>query len=413
MNRRQLLATAGVAGLAGCLSVLPGSCPDKYEWCHSVAASVSAVSQGVVFGIEANPSEDGGVFANQSEDGSVFALDRETGERQWDYGQGDGYEWFDHLYATDAIYVIRGDDHFGGEIHALNYDGTERWETRHGRVTDVQLTPEFAYIGDGGMSTGVRIFRKTDGEQSWRYNLTEDRGWDDYGTPQITLTNELLYIDGEELLAVDVNDHTIEWTYGDGHGHIRVGAIIEGVAYVSTSGGIAAVAAGEEHWSVDGEAFSMLVATTDAILVRSQETGVVRAFDLETGEERWQSEPIAPGEQVRTAQYETVLSLLTESWNPDREEFRLFALGLSEGDLRWERTADDRILKISTEGPTQGHEVYISSDKNRLERIDSDGQVTWSETVEGPMRRGALLVDEGIVVGTDQGVYALDTPVGH
>lgn len=403
MNRRQLLATTGVAGLGGCLSISPDTSADKYEWCHSVSANVWALSQGLVLGIE----------DHRTEDGSVFALDSETGERQWDYGQGDGYEGFRQIHAGEIIYATRETDYEGGGIHAVDYDGTPLWDTSEGWIHDTQQTTDSLYIAEDWYSPQVRILGKTDGQLFWRLGLTSGRGWGTDTSPRLTLTNERLYIDGEELIAVNLEDHRIEWACKNDHNYVRVRAVIDDIACVSISGGIAAVADGEELWSVEGEDISVVASTSDTIFVRTEENGIVRAVDPETGEERWQSNPFAPGDGIRTAHLETAHHepVLYSFVGGGRDgTTRLFALGLSEGTLRWDRAVDSFTFEINTTDTTQGHEVYITSDENQIERLNPDGQVTWSETVEEATEGSwnELLVDDLVIVGTDTGVYALD-----
>lgn len=441
MRRRQLLATTGVCclgGIAGCLGddegVEPpeddqeadppkdgeeadqpeddgGDCPDKYEWCYSVAADVSAVTQGLLLGIEEFDGGPPGVEPEDPQeldedfDGGVFALDIETGDEQWTYGAektGEGYEMFHDFYVDDQIYALWRTDGMSGEIHALTREGEQNWVAGTGRaVQEIETTPDVMYISTWG--TGVGAYEKSSGERRWQYS----QGNDNIGGENIALDDGMLYAVDPELQALDPSDGSVTWAYGSEFDRVRSGIVADSVAYVgwmdgTGMDGIAAVVEGEERWRAEAYQPDILAVLSDLVLAQS-ESAVLQAFDRETGGERWRCElPDANLRQIAHGDT-TVYLLLAKS----SDESRLMAVDLSDGEVKWNRDGQ-RVLRLTSDGQTTGHELYTARDETTLERLTPDGEVTWSESVEGPIQPGQLFVDDLIVAGTEEGAYALD-----
>ena len=354
---------------------------------------VDAVAHGAVFGRED--------FMADGAEGGVFALEVETGAHRWTYGETGGYTTYTSPAVADAVYVGRGDDAIGsgtGELYALEFDGEERWIRDVGSVySRPRVVDDTVYVAsDDGI---VRAFETADGELSWR---SEDLR---SAYPDLTIAtvhDDVVYVATAGLVGLDREDGSERWTYGTGDDRIRDATVVDGVAYLSTRDGVAAVVDGEERWHVEFESNAFVQAVEDDRVFVGHEWDL-HALDAADGEERWVLEDL---EGMRVAVHGNVVYVGDD---------RLRAIEAVDGSERWRTTVRDRTPVESIvvaddpndeNGADGEHEVYVHTGDSRLHRFEPDGEETWTETVEGKIRN--YLVDRSVFVGTMEGIYALD-----
>lgn len=414
MQRRALLAvigagTLGVAGVAGCLNAedsdvdagtesTPGtegsdgesdddggsdgeSTSESSEWVHGIAGSVSTVVDGRVVGHE--------LFADEDADGGVFALDAETGDHEWTYGETDGYHTFTDLAVDDAIYVGYGDDAVGsgsGETIAVEFDGEQRWAQNTGSVySRPRLDDEALYVGDD--AGAVSAFDRESGSERWSTDNLRD------STPEsvdVEAVEDVVYATTDRLLlGLDREDGSVRWKYEEPNSRMRYPAVADGVAYVSTAEGVAAVVDGEEQWTATFETGAGVGAVADDRVVVSHGNGV-DVLDAD-GNERWTRDDV--GRRIVTV-HDGVLYAGEE---------RLHAFDLSDGRGRWHVDAEPGFEFESLRFADDG--TVFAQGGRRIARLDSTGDVRWHETFADRIR--GYVVDDVVFVGTDAAVHAV------
>lgn len=97
----------------------------------------------------------------------------------------------------------------------------------------------------------------------------------------VAAVDDLVSVAAGRLLALERDDGSVRWTYGDEDGRIRSATVVDGVASVATREGVAAVAGGEERWS---RAFDSNAWLRDVALV--EHGNDVHALDADDGDER-------------------------------------------------------------------------------------------------------------------------------
>lgn len=405
MDRRAVLRALGAAGAvgvsagSGCLGALagePGGFGGENEWRYDVGGRLDAVAEGRVLGREDWDDDDA--------DGAVFALDAETGRQQWTYGQSGPYSTYTDLTVTDGIYVGFGDDAIGsgdGDVHALAFDGTERWTREVGSVYErPRVRDGVCYAGSD--DAVVRALDTGDGDVLW---ATDVDGTD----PDVLAVDDVVYVAGASFLGLDRADGSVRWRYSVGDEYVRRAVVDDGVAYVNASDRLAALDGGTERWSVELDGW--FEAAESGYLFVDHEGGL-SAFAADTGERVWS----LAVEEPRVAAADGVVYVGGDE---------LVAVAVDDWTERWRAGLDG----ATAEGVTVGaggeaeRSVYVQAGDSRLLGFDAGGDRRFDATVEGSI--SSVLVDDraaddpaepGVFVGTDDYVYALDpaerTPTG-
>lgn len=402
MHRRRFLgglSAAALGGLAGCVAGLGGGI-DRSTWESDHIGYVTTVSDGLVIGREDPAAHDGG----------IFALDQETGELAWSFGESWGLSSYAKPVVSDAVYTaIRGDvvASDAGEFHAINLDGSERWTQPIGSVFSRPIPTEngvYVVANDGI----VRRLDPSEGTATWETPVAEEP----MSVELIAVTNTV-YVRSDRIHAIDPADGDVRWTH-EPEVDLRSGAhFTDDTIVVRDDEGFAAISDGDERWRVDydelgqgdwhGYAVPRVRAVTpDRVLGRVGNR--LHGLDEATGEEQWSI-------QLGGRQRIDVTGDIVYAVGSEEHDATLHALGLHDGEQRWERdfelAALDHAITVADDHLGDSHDIFVTDRRSKLARFAPDGERTWEWTLpEGGI--GTAVVDEFVYVGTDSGVRALD-----
>ena len=398
MQRRALLVTIGTAaaGLAGCLSE-SGSDVDGPEWTHDVGGRIATVAGDRVFFTEEWGDHSQG-------DGSITALGAADGEHLWSYGSTQASTSSTDLAVADAVYVGYYDGTVGGgdegELHAVEFDGSERWTVDTGRFYGrPRLRDGVVYVGsEEGV---VRAVDADTGEVRWRQEMGMDESGGPTGPAVEAVDGTAVYVVTDRLLALDPATGDRLWYFGDGGGSIGSAAVHDGVAYVGDGDAVRAVEDGAELWSATPGARSYPgVTVDDGRVFVAAGTSLLR-LDADEGGERWRVDVDELGD-----------------WTVHGD--RLYAAGdavhavdVDDGAERWSESIADgtlRRLQIATDIDATGghdHAAFVGRGDTAVHRVAPDGVVNWSVSFPWDVRN--FVVDDLVYVGTEEGVGAFDT----
>ena len=183
-------------------------------------------------------------------------------------------------------------------------------------------------------------------------------------------------------------------------------------AYVGTfSNGVVAVdvASGETLWEAvaPSRAYPPLVVDGVAFATARRwetdeddgEPGVLVALDSESGERLW-DRPLDGPPTAPPGHHEGVVYAGTNRGS-------VYAVGAESGDRRWRRTVGDWV----TRGPTAAADgIYVVVLGEGPVKLDREGGVLWQSEAGGSTN--PVLTDDDVVLGTDDGVVAVDREEG-
>lgn len=414
MNRRTLLAavSAATAGVAGCIGVLdsdghrnPDNRSDdgdlEYEWRHDIPGRGLTVAQGKVFGSEVFKSKD-----DPEADGGIFALDVETGNHQWTYGDSHPiYSGYKAPIVTDAVYTAKGDDTGTYGTIAIDFDGTGRWSAGGELIT---IADDIAYLlTDNSQALAVDT---ADGSTIWKTDFPEGAGGIVVDEPESD-SHEMAYVtksgygifheDGghsefpTELFALDVNDGSVQWRYGNQEVQ-NVGELLfvsDGVVYLTDGEepeSIVAVAGGELLWSTDQFTEpDIFAASSEVVFIKDQST--IYALDAATGDKQWTQD--AQNQRVHEDRVYAVTGK------------RVSAFEIDEGTELWTTEIGGLIQSIEVVGEGDDHSIFVHTSGTGLYRVNSDGDVIWTWDVEKSIEEFAA--GQVVVATTDTHVYGV------
>lgn len=418
MKRRALLRAAagsaviGSSTLSGCLGVAgedDGACDasdDGYGWCYGVGGRLDAVTDGTVFAREQSAEEKPWYERRlQSEpvaDGEVVALDAATGEVQWTYGETGELDSYTELAVEDGVYFGHCGDDDCTELIAVDGDGEERW------TRDVRIGYRRPIVGDGTVYVDGRPLRALDaatGEMQWTYPKDPD------GSAAALHVDDVVYVESNAaIVALDPDDGAVRWQYDLGEQTVDT-SFEDGIAYVVTAEQVAAVADGDRVWrwefdaEVDRETEVVGIAS-DHLLVLSTDGSRehrLHAFDLETGDRSWVSDPI----ENPNPEYDPDVAVHDQRAYVGAAQLR--ALDAAMGSEHWNVALDAgpvQSVTVGEAGVGGDHEVFVQVDEHLLTSFTQDGERTWDESVPG--RIWNYLADESVFVATDEGIFALE-----
>lgn len=200
--------------------------------------------------------------------GGTYALDTTTGERQWSKTSRADPEissYFAPALDGDLLFVSGTSNNETHGVFALSTaDGSVRWthETADGSWIDNNSQPVVAnntlYVGgnyDTESEGGGNLYAldPTTGSERWRYVSPSD---DMISAPAVTGSTAVVYLGTDGIAAVDVTDGTEQW-----RAESRSGSWHTGLPTPAIAGDTVYVQAGGLH-----------------------------AFDVETGERRWEQQ---------------------------------------------------------------------------------------------------------------------------
>lgn len=402
--------TAGVAGCIGSPTATTGSNNDV-KWQHEIVLGepTVTVSNGRVYGTESTSDP----TADTKVDGGLFALDLETGELQWTHGSSnDGHPGLGYTVAENGIYAYQTDDQPStpSSITALDFDGTERWGISGSfadAISDIALinVPGSSHE-EGSSDYDLRALDVATGEQLWTSTYG---GAVEFDTASSDFP-EIAYVNKDTLAAINTNDGTVEWSYGDPEDLFLPRVVSNGVVFneMPRKDSLVAVSEGEALWTIDSIQPNIEGTLSGYLLVSdlsSDSRFPIYAFDMETGEKQWVQEDIRAGD------YGTPVSVYDDRIYIG-EQNRISAFTAVDGTEVWNTEIDsnDRVKTLEVVPENEGdHSLFAviehSSDDHSLRRINTKGEATWTWS-EGEQLRG-FAVDESIIVATKSGISAL------
>lgn len=398
MHRRSLLTTLGIVGMltlsaiSGCLQgfrqddQIEAAEPD---WTSELGGSPEVIKEGRVFGRSAQ--QDG------ENVGAVFALDRETGEALWTYGNSGPFSGYTSIVAADALYFGRASDYAGegaGEAFSLRFDGEEIWSNTTGGVrSPPSVERDAIYIASD--DNVIRAFEPDSGELKWHRKMGSE-------LPRVETVEESVYVTGGRLSVLDPVDGSVRWRYGWGNPQVD-GATLgsDGMVYIRTENGLAAVKEGKEQWTVEFDQPPAIIGVTPTRVVARRDNTVL-VIDTANGAEIWRHnldvrEYHAPWETgKRVLLYDETLYVVDEG---------IRALDVHDGEEIWAtETGEERLHSVTiVPGPEAESSLYVRGGDSRLYRYGPDGQVMWKAETPHPIR--SIAMSDAVVLGTDQNMF--------
>lgn len=261
------------------------------------------------------------------QENAVHAVDPSAGTERWRYAPGDSYTSFGLLPAADgAVYVGSNDDAIGpsgDETRALSLaDGSERWRTETGDVTDgapaggslyvaaagrlyalaagdgaerwhrdtdsyllrVATGPDVVYL-QSGHGEGIAVaLAPADGSERWRPS-----GWS-VSTMRGVPDGDVVF--GGDRVVRFAPDGSVRWR-NDGGGFVADVPIKSGRLFVSRRGAVVALGldGGERRWGTE-TGFGQVApqaAGGDAVVSVGGDPRTAVVHDAATGQERWRA----------------------------------------------------------------------------------------------------------------------------
>ena len=346
-----------------------------------------------------------------ADDGDAYALDPATGAARWTFT--DRPATVPSPVVDDRSVYVGG---LGGSFHGIVAEsGKDLW--RPGFVGAVIGPP--AVLAGGvvaGLSNGQvtatapldygdpidRPIRATPRpattETPIAIDLTEsERRWSTgLGAPPtdgVGFAEDVAYVPaGEELVSVDAATGDVRWRAETDGRVTTTPAVADGVVVGGTNGVTAfETDDGRRRWHADFGPTRSSPAVRDGLVVVGGDDGVVRAFSLAEGSERWRVETGGP-----------VLS--SPALTPDiavvgSDDGVVRALALDDGSERW---------RVETDGPLRSSPavaadtVFVGSRDRHLYALSTeDGAERWRHELDGWVD-GSPAVAHGAVFVTDQ-----------
>lgn len=367
---------------------------DAAAWVHETGGTVSTIADGLVLG-----QED---LTGEHSDGGIFALEAETGEHRWTFGSSGFYTGYTPLAVDDAIYVGFGDDAIGsgaGSLHAIEFDGTERWTKDVGSVYHrPRLVDGTVYVGsDDGV---VRALEGDDGTAHWTTSLSPDAGG--ASNVAVAAVEDVVFVGSGPLLALDRANGDVRWQYGGPGDRIHDATVRNGIAYVTDGDRVVAIENGYRRWrtSFAHNRWIRGVAA-DRVVVEHQYD--LHGLDAGNGDERW----IVENEELTaTAFHDTVLYVADGT-----ADATLHAIDLVCGDERWTVSLDEagpiETIQVVEDSTDADHSLYVVAAETHLHEVTADGRVVRSASLPGDP--GSVVADgrERPIIGAGETVYAI------
>ncbi|MFB1064539.1 PQQ-binding-like beta-propeller repeat protein [Natrinema sp. H-ect4] len=412
MKRRHFFATVTTAGLAGCFGGSNSEPTDQsttgsitelknseYVWKHKIPGNSLVVSHGRVLGDEKVPRTD---QHGLDISGGVFSLNVQSGNHQWTYGSShESMSGYGTPIVKDAIYVNKGNDVTSWPF-AIEFDGTERWsgsESSSGPLSGgiSHVIDGIAYLED---RTDVRAIDAATGEQSWTA-----RGSSVELDTAVSDTHETVYIGGDELVARNPDDGSVQWRYEHSGDESDVEVVSDGVVYATVDReAVIAVADGELLWRVDAlSGVYRLKVVAGSVLIGNRTR--IYAFDATTGDQRWTKKM---GGRVHA---NTDRVYVSRKGNIGERSY-VSAFAFSDGAKIWTTEVGNKdkfqslSMNVIEEGKkSDGGPLFVQIGREKLHRINSVGEITQTWTAEEMLHD--FVIDEFLIISTDSGIYAL------
>ena len=283
---------------------------------------------------------------------------------------------------------------------------TQTWhrdETQFGTPV-VQNQTVFA----SGSDRRVYAFRASDGAVRW---VTDIDG-PVTSLHRVTVRNGTLYIgdtDGS-LHALSTVDGTRQWQTQLLSGCCYGPVVVAGTVFVGGNerDGVVTVTADdgtvEQRFAGATDVTMPPAVTADSVYV-GDVSGVVTAFDRDSGDQRWQV-------SVSSAEIRTIPAIWNETVFIGDLNGRLHALDTTDGSSRWQFETDGSIYSSPV---VHDGTVYIGSSDRHLYAVSaSDGQKRWHTATDDGVVAAPVVADNHVYVSDSRGwVYKMTTTEGE
>lgn len=235
---------------------------------------------------------DGSIYVGSTAQ-CLHALNSSDGTESWQFKM-------DQSAVTSPVvaggYVYTGE--LGGMLYAVDTEtGTEQWrfDTEAGGLTRIE-TPA---VADGTIyaTTSSKLYAldAKEGAEHWRFDGDPPLSW-------AAVSDEMVYLGGERVLAIDKDEGTIQWEFSPGrHSTASAPAVHNETVYVGGEGyvegaesddrGVYALDAtcGEVIWYQETNTVNPPVVANGTVYVSEdeRENNQIRALDADTGDEQW------------------------------------------------------------------------------------------------------------------------------
>lgn len=189
------------------------------------------------------------------------------------------------LYADGVLYISSQN----GRLYAFDAEtGEENWSVAVGQLpASVAIAGDLIFVNDLNNTTNA-LDRDT-GEKIWSVPI-EGSGW---GAPLVV--DETVFVASERgAYAFEALTGSTIWKVegGDHKGFIGSPSYADGILCFGQGGNFFALdsATGKEQWVKEGETWFYGSAIANGTVYVGNDDGRLHAYDLKTGEERWQTE---------------------------------------------------------------------------------------------------------------------------
>lgn len=319
-------ATEGETPLRGNAVSDPIPPPLVERWDFNAGAGFGSVSPLVV----------GDVVFVATRKGEVHAIDVESGRRVGQASFGESIEGTPVFTNGTLVVPIA----WGGvALHAHDlFRGTRRWRVKGAPVSSGLLVHGRSVIA-GDVEGYVRAYALDDGTELWTRRLDERSGI--YSTPVLNGDRLVVANDRGLIAALRADDGSLIWT-ADAGAPVQVAlAANDGLVFASTTRGRLLafdLASGDVRWEYALPATDVYftppaVGTTDVVFGASD--GIVRSLDVEDGAPRWNADVSGAVSAPPVITDDVVYVGTMES--------KLVALNRDDGDALWEEQLEGRI----------------------------------------------------------------------
>lgn len=377
--------------------------------------------------VSRSPAVVDGMVYLQGGTGEVTALDATTGEVRWQNAETNAGENTPTVVG-ETLYLTNVD----GQLIALDRaTGAEKWRFAETISSESLPTVVDGVIYVGSEDGAVYAIDANTGSEKWRAQATGGI------FRSLSIRDDVIYfgtMNGHVEARNLVGGSPIWQVTGpDPEQTIGAPAIAEGIVFAGLAPGYSALDAktGEVLWSSAPIEGSIANAAGNGLLISAREDGVVHAYDVKTGEERW---TFATGAKVQAAPAIIGDTIYAASFNHS-----LYALDAATGQEQWTFDLDgtaiygpsvaDGMLYIGTDagtlyaiGGSGSEQLAAPADSTPIHRVAPASPTAASEAT--PAQPVALLWQytdpqhassaiAGISLAPDGSVWVTDGPAGQ
>lgn len=306
---------------------------------------------------------------------------------------------------------------------------------------------EYAYLS---FNNHVYAINLINGQEAWRFPEEPDSKIAFYAPPALTKDGQVIIGSYAGILySLDANTGKLNWTFEESEDRFIAGALV-------TEKGIFAPSADHKLYALDFDgnliwepfvtnepiwATPITDSNCECLYVASMDH-IIYAIDVNTGKKLWDTGDLG-GAIVSQPQIDSQNTLYTGTFGKE-----LIAINLNTQAVKWRFETQDWVwasplvtdstiffgdlsgtfYALNKENGTQlwqikpgdsivgkplliNDNIYLTSEDGKLTSVTLDGNINWTNTIEGNLYEGPLFADGKILVANNQAsnlVYALD-----